>query len=143
MAKNRTAKEGTDIVQKKVDEEETNNAEIGDQFWIYSGQRLEVERAKEELEKEANTLRDMIENVRDGIPPGGGGRSWRRGPTTRRTRPTGSRPRQHNWTRRTPTNRKFLYISISVPLLIGIRYIFLVHFETYVSAKEPLSGYYC
>ena len=143
MAKNRTAKEGTDIVQKKVDEEEANNAEIGDQFWIYSGQRLEVERPKEELEKRANTLRDMIENVRDGIPPGGGGRSWRRGPTTRRTRPTGSRPRQHNWTRRTPTNRKFLYISISVPLLIGIRYILLVHFETYVSAKEPLSGYYC
>ena len=71
MAKNRTAKEGTDIVQKKVDEEETNNAEIGDQFWIYSGQRLEVERPKEELEKRANTLRDMIENVRDGIPPGG------------------------------------------------------------------------
>ena len=104
MAKNRTAKEGTDIVQKKVDEEEANNAEIGDQFWIYNGQRLEVERAKEELEKRANTLRDIIENVRDGIPPGGGGRSWRRRPTTWRTRPTGLRPRQHNWTRRTPTN---------------------------------------
>ena len=72
MAKNRAAEEGTDIVQKKVDEEEANNAEIGDQFWIYSGQRLEVERAKEELEKQTNTLRDMIENVRDGIPPGGG-----------------------------------------------------------------------
>ena len=51
MAKNRAAEEGTDIVQKKVDEEEANNAEIGDQFWIYSGQRLEVERPKEELEK--------------------------------------------------------------------------------------------
>ena len=71
MAKNRAAEEGTDIVQKKVDEEEANNAEIGDQFWIYSGQRLEVERPKEELEKQTNTLRDMIENVRDGIPPGG------------------------------------------------------------------------
>ena len=71
MAKNRTAEEEADIVQKKVDEEETNNAEIGDQFWIYSGQRLEVERPKEELEKQTNTLRDMIENVRDGIPPGG------------------------------------------------------------------------
>ena len=33
MAKNRTAKEGTDIVQKKVDEEEANNAEIGNQFF--------------------------------------------------------------------------------------------------------------
>ena len=65
IAKNRTAEEGTDIVQKKVDEEETNNAEIGDQFWIYSGQRLEVERPKEELEKQTNTLRDMIENVRE------------------------------------------------------------------------------
>ena len=71
MATNRTAKEEADIVQKKVDEDEANNAEIGDQFWIYSGQRLEVERPKEELEKRANTLRDMIENVRDGIPPGG------------------------------------------------------------------------
>ena len=130
-----------------------NNAEIGDQFWIYSGQRLEVERAKdelekqtntlldmienvrdgippggrrEELEKQTNTLRDMIENVRDGIPPGGGGRSWRRGPTTRRTRPTGSRPRQHNWTRRTPTNRKFLYISISV--LVSFKKVFFTIF---------------
>ena len=122
MATNRAAEEGTDIVQKKVDEEEANNAEIGDQFWIYSGQRLEVERPKEELEKKANTLRDMIENVRDGIPPGGGGRSWRRRPTTWRTRPTGSRPRQHNWTRRTPTNRKFLYISISV--LVSFKKVF-------------------
>ena len=65
MAKNRAAEEEADIVQKKVDEEEANNAEIGDQFWIYSGQRLEVERPKEELEKQTNTLRDMIENVRE------------------------------------------------------------------------------
>ena len=65
MATNRAAEEGTDIVQKKVDEEEANNAEIGDQFWIYSGQRLEVERPKEELEKKTNTLRDIIENVRE------------------------------------------------------------------------------
>ena len=65
MATNWAAEEGTDIVQKKVDEEEANNAEIGDQFWIYSGQRLEVERPKEELEKQTNTLRDMIENVRE------------------------------------------------------------------------------
>ena len=53
------------MLRRRWTRRRANNAEIGDQFWIYSGQRLEVERPKEELEKEANTLRDMIEIVRE------------------------------------------------------------------------------
>ena len=43
MATNRAAEEGTDIVQKKVDEEEANNAEIGDED---EANRLEAEAAQ-------------------------------------------------------------------------------------------------